>query len=59
MAVFWNVAQVIWWEFTDVSDVLATSIIALMTEAKRTSKMLEKFYQTTWHYIPEDGHLPK
>jgi hypothetical protein len=30
---------------------------ALMMEAARTSETLVKFYQTTWHYNPEDSHL--
>jgi hypothetical protein len=29
----------------------------LMMEAARTSEMLVHFYQTTWHYNPEDSHL--
>jgi hypothetical protein len=32
-------------------------IIALMMEAARTSETLVNFYQTTWRYNPEDGHL--
>jgi hypothetical protein len=28
-----------------------------MMEAARTSEMLVNFYQTTWHYNPEDTHL--
>jgi hypothetical protein len=28
-----------------------------MMEAARTSGMLVNFYQTTWHYNPEDSHL--
>jgi hypothetical protein len=31
--------------------------LALMMEAARTSEMLVNFYQTTWHYNPEDSHL--
>jgi hypothetical protein len=30
---------------------------ALMMEAARTSETLVNFYQTTWHYNPEDSHL--
>jgi hypothetical protein len=41
-----------------VVEVLAASIIsAMMTEAVRASEMLVNFYQTTWHYNPEDSHL--
>jgi hypothetical protein len=32
-------------------------IRALMMEAATTSEMLVNFYQTTWHYNPEDSHL--
>jgi hypothetical protein len=28
-----------------------------MMEAARTSETLVNFYQTTWRYNPEDGHL--
>jgi hypothetical protein len=28
-----------------------------MMEAANTSEMLVNFYQTTWHYNPEDSHL--
>jgi hypothetical protein len=31
--------------------------IALMMKAARTSETLVNFYQTTWHYNPEDSHL--
>jgi hypothetical protein len=33
------------------------AIIALMTEAARTSETLVNFYQTTRRYNPEDSHL--
>jgi hypothetical protein len=33
------------------------SLIALMTEAARSSETMVNFYQTTWHYNPEDSHL--
>jgi hypothetical protein len=32
-------------------------LIALMTEAARTSETLVNFYQTTRRYNPEDGQL--
>jgi hypothetical protein len=34
-------------------------LITLMMEAARTSETLVNFYQTTWHYNPEDSHLPE
>jgi hypothetical protein len=32
-------------------------IRAMMMEAASTSETLVNFYQTTWHYNPEDNHL--
>jgi hypothetical protein len=50
--------RVIWYKFTDVSEVLAASIIiALMKEAEGISETLVNVYQTTWCNIPEDSHL--
>jgi hypothetical protein len=45
--------------FTNISDVLAASIIRvmMMMEASRTSETLVNFYQTTRHYNPGDSHL--
>jgi hypothetical protein len=43
--------------FTNVSEVLATSIIALIMEAARTSETSVNYYQTTQRYNPEDSHL--
>jgi hypothetical protein len=37
--------------FTTISEVLAASTIRAM------SRMLVNFYQTTWRYKQEDGHL--
>jgi hypothetical protein len=49
---------VVWYKFTDVSEVLIASIvIALMMEAVNTSETSVNFYQTTQHNIPEDSHL--
>jgi hypothetical protein len=35
------------------------ALIALMMETVSTSEMLENFYRTTQHNIPEDSHLQK
>jgi hypothetical protein len=43
--------------FTDVSEVLAASIIAPMIKAASTSETFVNFYQTTRRYNPEDSHL--
>jgi hypothetical protein len=43
--------------FTNISEVLAASIITLMMEAASTSVTSVNFYQTTWHNSPEDSHL--
>jgi hypothetical protein len=42
---------------TDVSEVRAASIIALMIEAARTSEMWVDIQLRTWQYIPEDSEL--
>jgi hypothetical protein len=47
MAVFWVVAPCS----------LVEVMIALMTEAARTSETMVNFYQTTRRYNPEDSHL--
>lgn len=47
-------------EVFDVSEALPASIIRLITlmmVAERTSKTSVNYYQTTWHYNPEDSHL--
>jgi hypothetical protein len=43
--------------FTNVSEVHAAAVIALMMETARTSETLVNFYQTTWCYNPEDIYL--
>jgi hypothetical protein len=51
--------RVVWYKFTDFSDMLAASIIraiALMMETAST-KMSENFCQTTRRNKPEDSHL--
>jgi hypothetical protein len=49
--------RVVWYKFTNVSEVLAASIIALMMEAARTFETLLNFYQTIRCYNPEDSYL--
>jgi hypothetical protein len=39
--------RAVWWKFTDVSEVLAASIIRVIT--------LVNFFQTTWRYNPEEA----
>jgi hypothetical protein len=39
------------------SEVLMAANMSLMMEAASTSETLVNFYQTTWHYNPEDSHL--
>jgi hypothetical protein len=48
---------VIWYKVTDVSEVLAASIIRAMMEAASTSETSVNFYQTTRRNISEDSHL--
>jgi hypothetical protein len=48
---------VVWQKFTDVSEMLAVSIIALMMEAASTSETSVNFYQTTRRINPEDSPL--
>jgi hypothetical protein len=43
--------------FTNVSEVLAASIIALRMEAASTSETSVNFYQTKRRYKPENSHL--
>jgi hypothetical protein len=58
MAVFWVIYHcVVWQKFTNVSEVLAASIIRAMLEAARTSETLVNFYQNTRRYNPEDTNL--
>jgi hypothetical protein len=46
--------SLVWCKITDVSDVLAASIIALMMEAASTSEASINFNQIAWCNIPED-----
>jgi hypothetical protein len=58
ITVFWDVAFYSLAEFTDISEVLAVSIvIILITEATRTFETSVNFYQTTGRNIPEDCNL--
>jgi hypothetical protein len=45
--------RVVWQTFTDVSEMLATSVI----RAARTSETSVNFDQTSRRNIPEDSHL--
>jgi hypothetical protein len=42
---------------TEVSEVCAASIIALMMEAARTSETSIGIQLRTWQYIPKDSEL--
>jgi hypothetical protein len=60
MAVFWIVAPCSQVDVSDVSDVLAASIIRaipLTMEGVSTSEMSANFYLTTRRNKPEDSHL--
>jgi hypothetical protein len=45
------------WKYTDVSVVLAASIIRVTMQAVSTSETMINFYQTTWHNNPVGRHL--
>jgi hypothetical protein len=49
--------RVVWWKITNVSEVLAASIIALMMVAESTSETSVNFYQNTRRNDPEDSNL--
>jgi hypothetical protein len=56
--------RVVWWKFTGVSQMLAASIIRVMSKpradyssAASTSETSVNFHQTTRRNIPEDSHL--
>jgi hypothetical protein len=61
MAVFWVVAPCsLIVDFTNVSEVLAASIIRAMSPGdggSKASETLVNFYQTTRRYNPEDSLL--
>jgi hypothetical protein len=48
-------------KFISISEVLAASIIKVMSaqmmDTGSTSETSVNFYQTTWHYNPEDSHF--
>jgi hypothetical protein len=56
MAVFWMMRPLVWYKRTDVSEILAVSIIRAMLAAS-TSETSVNFYQTTGRNIPEESHL--
>jgi hypothetical protein len=48
---------VVWWTFTDVSEVFAAFVIrAIAMEAASTSETSVNFYQTTQRNNPDDIH---
>jgi hypothetical protein len=51
--------HVVWYKFTDVSEVLAATIrvMAMMMESASTFQTSVDFYQTTWRNKPEDSHF--
>jgi hypothetical protein len=54
MTVFWVVSPFTQM-FTDVSEVVMVSIIALMTQSASTSETSVNLYQTAGRNIPEDN----
>jgi hypothetical protein len=48
---------VVWWKFTDVSEMHTASIVGLIFEALSTSETSVNIYQRTQRNIPEDSHL--
>jgi hypothetical protein len=62
MAVFWVVVPCSLIEVYNISEIIAASIIRVMTHLPdnrivETSETMVNFYQTTWRYNPEDSHL--
>jgi hypothetical protein len=50
--------HVVWWKFTDVSEVLAASVITHCPDDVGSKHLWKtKFYQTTRCDIPEGSHL--
>jgi hypothetical protein len=49
--------RVVWLKFTDVSEVFAASIIALMRDEANTFETSVNFYQTTRRNNLEDSHI--
>jgi hypothetical protein len=49
--------RIVWYKFTDVSEVLTASNIRAMMEAVSTSEMLVNFYQTTRLSIPQVNRI--
>jgi hypothetical protein len=51
-SVRWLLHLTVWWKFTDISEVLAASIIRAST-----SETSVKLHQTIWRNYPEDSHV--
>jgi hypothetical protein len=49
--------RAVWYKFTDVSEVLAVTIIAVIGEAVSTSETTVNLYQTARCNKPRDKHL--
>jgi hypothetical protein len=58
VTVFWDIALCISYQFTDVSEMLA-SIMVLMMKAADTSETSVNLCETTRRNIPEDSHFQK
>jgi hypothetical protein len=56
MTVFWQFFPCIIEKLIDVSEVLTTSIIALMMEAVSIIETSADFYETIRRNVPEDTH---
>jgi hypothetical protein len=48
---------VVWWMFTDVSEVLGASIVRALVDAASTCETSVNFYQTAWRYNPKHSHF--
>jgi hypothetical protein len=49
--------RIVSWKLADVSEVLTTSVINLMTETVSTSVTLVTLYEATWSDVQEDSNL--
>jgi hypothetical protein len=60
MALLWLLRHVVWWKFTDVTELIAASIIRVTSKPRApasTSETSVNFYQTTRHNNPQDSHV--